>query len=86
MLWNENRTKFVHGMFFLLHVKSNRHCGQDSFRIAAMGLVHDVSHKSAWSRAAMFAPSIAQPNPNDNHDTMCADWQGTRLAVNSCSL
>ena len=30
----------------------------------------------------MFAPSIAQPNPNDNHDTMCADWQGTRLAVN----
>ena len=32
----------------------------------------------------MFAPSIAQPNPNDNHDTMCADWQGTRLAVNSC--
>ena len=33
----------------------------------------------------MFAPSIAQPNPNDNHDTMCADWQGTRLAVNSCT-
>ena len=30
----------------------------------------------------MFAPSIAQPSPNDNHDTMCADWQGTRLAVN----
>ena len=22
------------------------------------------------------------PSPNDNHDTMCADWQGTRLAVN----
>ena len=33
----------------------------------------------------MFAPSIAQPNPNDNHDTMCADWQGTRLTVNSCT-
>ena len=30
----------------------------------------------------MFAPSIAQASPNDNHDTMCADWQGTRLAVN----
>ena len=25
--------------------------------------------------------SNAQPKPNDNHDTMCADWQGTRLAV-----
>ena len=28
--WNKNRTKFVHGMFLLLHVKSNRHCGQVS--------------------------------------------------------
>ena len=32
--------------------------------------------------AAMFAPSNAQSNSNDNHDTMCADWHRTRLAVN----
>jgi len=40
------------------------------------------THKGPCSRAALYAPSNAQPNPNDNHDTMCADWQGTRLAVN----
>ena len=34
----------------------------------------------------MFAPSIAQPSPNDNHDTMCADWQGTRPTVDQQML
>ena len=31
--------------------------------------------------AAMFKPSIASAQPNDNHDTLCAAWQRTRLAV-----
>ena len=27
----------------------------------------------------------AKPRPTDNHDTMCAGWQGTQLSVNSNS-
>ena len=41
------------------------------------------THKGPFSKAANFAPSNAQSNPNDNQDTMRAGWQGTELKANN---